>query len=216
MSKFCYHCGQKLQNAAYCPQCGFDTNPPRDVYCGFETCDTKNCVVDIPRWSKFCPECGKPIPQYDPTDKAAARERQKGLRLGALVWTFIVFGIALAVGLTQEGLPLTVTLIIAAVLSVFLWITVLCRKERGKVLYGTVGRQWTEVGTESQVVSGEKNLLGHRYFREIPVTYYKTDIHFDDGTKDTMMMQDCAADHIQLKPGDRVCKYPSTGVIVKI
>lgn len=31
-----------------------------------------------------------------------------------------------------------------------------------------------------------------------------------------MSLRDCAASHIQLKPGDRVCKYLSTGAIVKL
>lgn len=216
MSKYCYHCGVKIKDEQYCPKCGFDMNPPQDVYCDAATCNDENCGVDVPRWSKFCPECGKPIKQYDPMDKEAARERQKSLRLGALVWTGIVFVIALIVGLTQEDIPLAIPLIVAGVLSVVIWITVLRRKERGKVAYGTVTRQWTEEGSRSEVIPDKKDIFGNRCFNKIPETYYKTEIRWDDGTKHVTSMTDCAADHIQLKPGDRICKYMSTGIFVKL
>jgi len=202
MAKFCYHCGQPAQKGRYCENCGSDTDPSEDVFFTEEECG--DCDEPLPRWANFCPKCGRNFGHYDPADPQRKKKYNRRLITGGLVWSCIFLVIAIILSLVEDTIPLKYPLGAAGIFIFFVWLNVIFRWERGRFRDGTVIAHFTENTFRKERDGDKTNIFGKPVYFKIPVTIFCTSIRWDDGREAVFRMEDCAADHEQLKVGDRI------------
>lgn len=214
MAKYCYRCGTPTEKNKYCITCDTDTSPPRDVYFTEEECGC--CDANLPRWSNFCPNCGFKFGRYDPTTKENKDKHNKGIIKGSLFFTVVAVAVAIILSIVEESIRLKYSLIGAAIFSALIWLLVIVRWERGEFIDGTVVKHYSEERTRREKDEDNKNLMGKQLYIEIPYTLYCTVIKYDDGTEDVKTLENTAADHIQLKIGDRIRFFKATRTYLKL
>lgn len=213
MSTYCYNCGQIIENARYCGKCGTDTQPHRDVFFVEEDCG--DCNAPLPRWANFCPKCGKQFGFIEPTDKRLVAKRNKGLTIAGIIFSVVGLVIAITLSLAEKAIPLQYSLIGAVIFIIFIWLVTIIRWERGKFKDGSVVRHYSENRIRSEKDLNNTTITGKAGRRNISFTLYSTEVRFDDGSIETFNIE-TAANHIQLKIGDRVRYYLSTRSYRKI
>lgn len=207
MGKVCYHCGTAHDGGHFCNNCGTNLNPPRDVYFVDESCG--DCDASLPRWARFCPNCGRPFGFTEPISPERVAKRNKGLVAGALFFSVVFLAIPLIISLAEDSIPIQYALIAAAALITLIWIITVIRWERGKYKDGTVIRHTSEERTRSERDISNTTASGKAKRINIAYTLYSTYVQYDDGTTDTFNLEN-PANHIQLAIGDRVRYYTST------
>ncbi len=201
MNKYCYWCGNPVKNK-YCTECGTDTNPPQDVYFLDEECG--ECNARLPRWSRYCPQCRQKFNFYDPTDKANKANHNKDLKNGLIFWSLISIIIACIIPIVSDTIAFHHTLPVSAIILLIFWSIYYSRTERGKYIDGTVTELYTKNEIQRERSLYKTTIIGRPVYYDVPVTVYFTKVCWDNG-KEEIIKRDCiAADHIQLKPGDRL------------
>ncbi|MDD2393299.1 MAG: zinc ribbon domain-containing protein [Eubacteriales bacterium] len=213
MTTFCYNCGAKTNDQKFCSYCGTDTQPPEDVYFVEEDCG--DCDARLPRWANFCPECGRKFGFIPPNDPKRVAKRNKGLVAGAIFFTVISFAIAMVIFAAEDTVKIEYTLIPAAGFALIIWLVTAIRWERGKFVDGTVVRHYSEERTTSRRDINNTTMTGKARRIDEHFTLYSTDVLLDNGRTERFDIQ-CAANHIQLQPGERIRYYLSTRTYRKL
>lgn len=209
MAKYCYNCGKTTRNLKLCESCGTDTRPPGDVYFTQDECG--DCNEALPRWANYCPKCGRGFGHYDPTDPLNKQKHNRGQTVAGAAWTLIFLVVAAVLG-WQEVVPIKYAFGGAFILSFFTWLIVISRWERGRFRDGTIVGHSTE-----KIIRRERRTdVERREYYDIPVVVYRTTIRWDDGKEENISKDDCAADHIQLKVGDRIRYLEATRAYCKL
>jgi len=201
MNEYCYWCGTRA-NSKFCEQCGIDTDPPADVYFLDEECG--DCSAKLPRWAHYCPKCGRRFGVYDPSDPKNQKEHNRGLAWGAAFWSVVIVIAAILIPTRVGMAAFKYTIPAAAVLLAASWAISLSRREQGTFVDGTVTRLYTEDEIHRERVAYETARTGRRVYHQVPVTVYCTAVRWDDGKEDVIRRDCIAADHIQLRVGDRL------------
>lgn len=213
MADYCYNCGVKATDGKFCKTCGTDLQPPEDVYFVQEDCG--DCDSKLPRWSNFCPHCGRKFGFIPPTDPKRIAKRNKGLVMGAVFFTVIAFVIATVIFVAENSVPIEYTLAAAAGFSLIIWIITVIRWERGKVIDGTVVRHYSEERVTSRRDINNTTMTGKARRVDEYYTLFSTDVLLDNGKTERFDLE-CAANHIQLNIGDRIRYYISTRTYRKL
>ncbi len=214
MANYCYYCGERTQKGKYCEKCGTDTDPSRDVYFTEEECG--DCDEPLPRWANFCPKCGRSFGHYDPTDPQRKKRYNQRQIIGGIIWSCIFLAIAIILSLVEETIPLKYPLGAAGFFIIIIWLNVIFRWERGRFRDGTIIGHYTEKTSRRERDGDKTNLFGRPLYYEIPVTVYCTTIRWDDGSEEAKKLEDCAADHEQLKEGNRIRYYEASRTYRKL
>ncbi len=201
MARYCYYCGKPARGRRYCESCGTDTRPPGDVFYTQDECG--DCDEPLPRWANFCPKCGRSFGHYDPSDLTKKQRYNRGQITGAAVWSLIFLAVA-AILCWRGDVPARFVLGGASVMVVIVWLTVISRWERGRFRDGTILDHSIEKTTRWERSGDRVDRRGRPLRYEVPVTVYGTTIRWDDGRVEVKKMEDCAADHLQLRIGDRI------------
>jgi RNA polymerase subunit RPABC4/transcription elongation factor Spt4 len=213
MAEYCYNCGTKTAEGQFCATCGTDTQPHEDLYFVEEDCG--DCDAKLPRWANYCPECGKKFGYTPPTDPERIAKRNRGLVTGAVIFTISAFVLAIVIFKSEDAIPLEYALIAAGAFSLIIWMITAIRWERGKVIDGTVVRHYSENRTTSRKDINNTTMTGKPGKIIEHYTLYSTDVRLDNGKTERFDLV-CAANHIQLKAGDRIRYYISTRTYRKI
>lgn len=201
MAVYCYYCGKPVHGGRYCDSCGTDTQPPGDAFYTQEECG--DCDEPLPRWANFCPKCGRSFGHYDPSDPLRRQRYNRGQIMGAAFWS-LIFLLAAAILSWRGAVPLKFALGGASILVIIVLLVALSRWERGRFRDGTILGHHIEKTTRWERDRDRVDRLGRPLRYEVPVTVYGTTIRWDDGSEEVKKMENCAADHLQLKVGDRI------------
>lgn len=208
MAKYCYNCGTIIENEKYCNKCGTDIKPPVDVYFTQEECD--KCNENLPRWSKYCPKCGKRFYFTEPTDPKLSKKYNIGLIKGTIFFSIVFVAIAVILSTIENTIPLKVSISVAGGFILIFFIITTIRWERGKFKDGAVIKHFSEEMDLNSTAITRKH--GKSRF---PYKIYCTEVRFDDGTIDVFKIK-VPANHIQLDIGDRLRYYVATRTYRKI
>ncbi len=201
MNEYCYWCGTRAKGK-FCEQCGNDTDPPADVYFLDEECG--DCSAKLPRWAHYCPKCGRKFGVYDPGDPRNKKQHNREQAGGLIFWSAVTMIAAIAIPIMVGMAALKYTVPVGIVLLVIFWVIFLSRRERGEFVDGTVTRLYTEQSIHRERSADETTITGRPVYHEVPITVYCTAIRWDNG-KEEVIKRDClAADHYQLRVGDRL------------
>lgn len=201
MNEYCYWCGTRA-NGKFCERCRHDADPPADVYFLDEECG--DCSAKLPRWAHYCPKCGRRFGVYDPSDPRNQKKHNRGQAGGLAFWSAIALIAAALIPVRVGMAAFKYTMPAAAVLLAILWVIFLSRREQGAFVDGTVTQLYTEQRIHRERSAHETTITGRPVYHEVPVTVYCTAIRWDNG-KEQVIRRDCiAADHIQLRLGDRL------------